>query len=211
MHSSISSSNVSSQEFRARGLSILLAERDRRLIRAKSLEDLEAARDRCRTLAGFVREAWHVLEPTTRYVHDWHHDVISEHLEAIHPGEITRLQINQPPGTAKSFFASVCFNAWEWGPGGKPGLRYLTTAYMEKWARTHARKTRDLVTSEWYRTLWPNVALVRDNEMDFENTSRGVRTGKGLEHVRASPQPRPNLPRPRESTVTERLSLACVG
>jgi hypothetical protein len=153
-----------------------VAERDRRLIRAKSLEDLEAIRGRCRTLAGFVREAWHVLEPTTRYVHDWHHDVISEHLEAIHRGEITRLQINQPPGTAKSFFASVCFNAWEWGPGSKPGMRYLTTAYMEKWARTHARKTRDLVTSEWYRTLWPNVALVRDNEMDFENTSRGART-----------------------------------
>src|SRR6201999_3319473 len=78
--------------------------------------------------------------------------------------------------TAKRFFASGCFNAWEWGPGGTPGVRYLTTAYMEKWGRTHARKTRDLVTSRWYRTLWPHVALVRDNEMDFENTSRGART-----------------------------------
>jgi hypothetical protein len=133
--------------------------------------EVEAARERCMALSGFVRDAWHVLEPTTHYVHDWHHDAISEHLEAIHKGDITRLQINQPPGTAKSFFASVCFNAWEWGPGGKPGMRYLTTAYMERWARTHARKTRDLVTSPWYQSLWPNVALVRDSE----NTLKGVR------------------------------------
>jgi hypothetical protein len=142
------------------------------LVRARSLEEVEAARERCKTLAGFVREAWHVLEPTTHYVHDWHHDAISEHLEAIHRGEITRLQINQPPGTAKSFFASVCFNAWEWGPGGRPGMRYLTTAYMEKWARTHARKTRDLITSDWYRALWPNVVLVGRGSRHLQGVQR---------------------------------------
>src|ERR1700678_2904281 len=35
-----------------------------------------AIRARCQTLAGFVREAWHVLEPNARYVHNWHIDVI---------------------------------------------------------------------------------------------------------------------------------------
>jgi predicted phage terminase large subunit-like protein len=34
---------------------------------------------------------------------------------------------------------------------------------------------RDLVQSEWYRTLWPHVVLMRDNEIDFENTARGGR------------------------------------
>lgn len=133
-------------------------------------------RDRCKTLVGFVREAWQVLEPSTPYIAGWHHDAICAHLEAIHRKEISRLQINQPPGTMKSLVASVMFQAWEWGPAGAPGLRYLTTSYMEKYARRDSRKTRDLVLSEWYQTLWPNVVLVRDNETDFENTARGTRS-----------------------------------
>jgi len=78
--------------------------------------------------------------------------------------------------THNSLFASVMFHAWEWGPGGTPGMRYLTTSYMEKYARRDSRKTRDLIASEWYQTLWPNVVLVRDNETDFENTAKGVRS-----------------------------------
>lgn len=156
----------------------LLAERERRRNSAKTLEDIEATRERCKTLIGFVREAWHALEPAARYIHSWHHDAICEHLEAIHRGQITRLQINQPPRTLKSQIASILFNAWEWGPAGSPGIRYLTTAYAETWARTHARKTRDLVQSEWFRAHWPNVYLVRDSETDFENNYGGIRLAK---------------------------------
>ena len=137
--------------------------------------DAEGIRERCQTLVGFVREAWHVLEPTTPSVHGWHHDAICEHLEAITKRQITRLQINQPPGTMKSLVASVLWEAWEWGPAGMPGLRYLTTSYTETYARRDSRRMRDLVLSEWYQALWPNVVLTRDNEMDFENTARGGR------------------------------------
>lgn len=135
----------------------------------------EAIRERCKTLSGFVREAWHVLEPTTTYIYGWHHAAICEHLEAITNRQITRLQINQPPGTMKSLIASVLWEAWEWGPAGQPGLRYLTTSYTESYARRDSRKMRDLVQSEWYRALWPEVVLTRDNETDFENTAKGGR------------------------------------
>ena len=176
MHSSISSSTDFSKALRQRALPELLAERVRRRNYSKSLEDVEATRERSKRLIGFLQEAWHVLEPTTAYVHDWHHDIIAEHLEAVHRGEITRLQINQPPGTMKSLMASVYFaGPWEWGPAGSPGLRYLTTAYMEQWARSHSRKARDLITSDWYRQHWPQVVLLRDSETDFENTIRGAR------------------------------------
>lgn len=143
--------------------------------RLRLAQDAEEIRERCKTLAGFVREAWPVLEPTTPYVHGWHIDAISEHLEAIHRKQITRLQVNQPPGTMKSLTASVLFHAWEWGPGEMPGVRYLTTSYKEGYARRDSRKSRDLIQSEWYRTLWPDIELVRDNETDFENTHRGSR------------------------------------
>lgn len=142
----------------------------------KTQEEIEATRERCKRLSGFMREAWRVLEPTAPYVHDWHHDVIAEHLEAVHRGEITRLQINQPPGTMKSTIASVCFaSPWEWGPANAPGTRYLTTSYTEQYARRDARKARDLIRSEWYRLHWPDVLLERDSETDFENSRKGVR------------------------------------
>ena len=160
-------------------LTEIQAERLRRRLEAERLHlerDADEIRERCRTLVGFVKEAWHVLEPQTPYIHGWHHDAICAHLEAIHRKEISRLQINEPPGCMKSLVASVMFQAWEWGPAGTPGIRYLTTSYMEKYARRDSRKTRDLVLSEWYQTLWPNVILIRDNETDFENTSKGTRT-----------------------------------
>ena len=77
--------------------------------------------------------------------------------------------------THNSLIASVLWETWEWGPAGKPGLRYLTTSYKEAYARRDSRKHRDLVQSEWYRTLWPHVVLERDNEVDFENTFKGAR------------------------------------
>ena len=147
--------------------------RDREMI-ARSADEI---RERCRTLSGFVREAWHVLEPLTRYVHNWHIDAICAHLEAITGGGFNRLMINQPPGTMKSLVASVFWQAWEWGPANLPGLRYLTTSYVDTYVRRDCRKARDLVQSEWYRTLWPHVVLERDNEADFENTARGGRRG----------------------------------
>jgi len=90
-------------------------------------------------------------------------------------GEIQRLIINQPPGTMKSLTVSVLFQAWEWGPMNTPGLRYLTTSYREDWARRDSRKTRDLIQSEWYQTLYPYIRLTRDGETDFENTFLGNR------------------------------------
>src|SRR5262249_31655898 len=63
--------------------------------------------------------------------------------------------------------------AWEWTFA--PGQRFFTTSYTETYARRDSRKTRDLILSEWYRTLWPSIVLERDNETDFENTMKGYR------------------------------------
>lgn len=136
-------------------------------------ERLDETREQCKTFRGFVRAAWHVLEPTTRFIHSWHNDAIADHMEAVHRGEIQRLQINQPPGTMKSLTASVMFPAWEWTLA--PGIRYLTTSYKEDYARRDSRRHRDLVLHEWYQAHWPHVQLARDNEMDFETTARGGR------------------------------------
>jgi hypothetical protein len=157
----------------------LKAEQARRQRAAQSRLDtltrLDEIRANCLKFAGFIREAWTQLEPTARYKPNWHHDAIGEHLEAVSRGEIKRLIVNQPPGTMKSLTVSVLFQCWEWGPMNCPGLRYLTTSYREDWARRDSRKSRDLIQSEWYQTLWPYIRLTRDGETDFENTFLGNR------------------------------------
>src|SRR5579862_8011461 len=82
----------------------------RRLTEAERLRlarEANEIRERCKTLVGFIREAWQVLEPTADYVHGWHIDAKADHLTAISLGQLTRLQINEPPGCMKSLVVSV--------------------------------------------------------------------------------------------------------
>lgn len=161
-------------------LAEIRAERDRRTTqreRDRLTKDAEAIRARCQTLAGFVGEAWHVLEPNARYIHNWHIDAICQHLEAVTDGRINRLLINVPPGSMKSLLVSVLWQAWEWGPRGLRSLRYLSTAFNDGPVNRDTRKTRDLILSEWYQSLWPEVALTRRGETSFANSSTGTREG----------------------------------
>ena len=151
--------------------------------RHKLATDAERIRSRCQTLAGFVREAWHVLEPTQPYIHGWHIDAICSHLEAITNGTFlemglsNRLLINVPPGTMKSLLVSVLWPAWEWGPMAMPGMRYLSTSYSDSYVKRDSRRMRDLIKSEWYQSLWPEVHLSREGESSFANDKTGFREG----------------------------------
>ena len=172
----MSSSN--SSQAASQALQAIRAEQARRAAerrdKAAMLARAAETRERCKSLKQFIREAWHVLEPDTPYVHGWHIDCVAEHLEAVHRGELTRLAINEPPGCMKSLEASVMFGAWEWGPGGAPWLRYFTTSYREDYALRDARKMKQIVESDWYQAHWP-VKLTRGGEGDYENDRKGSR------------------------------------
>jgi predicted phage terminase large subunit-like protein len=56
-------------------------------------------------------------------------------------------------------------------------MRYLTTAFNENPVKRDTRKCRDLILSEWYQSLWPEVSLVRTGEMSFANSGTGTREG----------------------------------
>jgi predicted phage terminase large subunit-like protein len=142
------------------------------------------SREKCkRSLAEFVRQAWHVVEPGAPYIHGWHVDFICAHLEAITDGEeidgkpYNRLLINIPPGFMKSLLLNVFWPAWEWGPCNMPHLRYLCAAHSLDLSIRDATKMRRLVTSEWYQKRWPHVQLSGDQNQKtkFENTQMGFR------------------------------------
>lgn len=141
----------------------------------RTRENAEAIRARCVTLAGFFREAWKVLEPSTPLVWNWHLDAICEHLEAITFGRMTpRLIINISPGSSKSLIVSVMWHAWMWGPCGMRAKRFVGTSFDIKVATRDARKARDLMNSEWFQTLWP-ISFTRNAEDNFANADTGSR------------------------------------
>lgn len=129
-----------------------------------------------RSLADFVRQAWHVLEPGQPYAHGWHIDAICEHLEAVTNGDITRLLINVPPGTMKSMLVGVFWPAWEWGPKGKASNRIISASHEMGLSVRDARRMRLLITSEWFQSRWPMKMVSDQNQKTyFENDSTGWR------------------------------------
>lgn len=142
-------------------------------------EAIHSTRARCRTLSEFVKSAWPILEPETPLHWGPANEAIAMHLEAITAGVITRLLINVPPGFMKSLLTSVFWPAWEWGPCGKPGGRWLTTSYKEDLAKRDATKMRTLVLSPWFQLHWP-IALERGGESSFENQAKGWRKASAI-------------------------------
>lgn len=138
---------------------------------------LAIEREACRrSLAEFVRCAWHVVEPGQPYVHGWHIDAVAEHLEAVTAGDITRLYIAVPPGSMKSLLVSVFWPAWEWGAKALSHTRVVATSHSERLAIRDNLRCRRLIQSEWYQRLWPTPLTGDQNaKTKFENTSTGFR------------------------------------
>src|ERR1700693_2964908 len=72
----------------------------------------------------YIREAWHVVEPSTVYLENWHIDLIAEYLEAVTAAQIKRLLINKPPRYAKSTCVSIMWPTWVWAREPFPGKPY---------------------------------------------------------------------------------------
>src|SRR5574341_280782 len=124
--------------------------------------------------AGFVKAAWPHLKPEIPYMHNWHIDVICEHLAAVSHGEIKRLQIWLPPQSMKSLLASVCWPAWEWTFA--PGISYWTASYSTDLSGRNSFMSLQLMRSHWYQERWGDrFEFVRDAEHFFVNDRGGLR------------------------------------
>ena len=124
------------------------------------------------SLRRFVEEAWPVLEPEAPFLPNWHVDAICEHLEAIAVGDLRRLIINVPPGSAKSMIVSVLWPAWMWS--WRPGWRSLFSSYDMQLALRDSVKSRMVLTSGWYRDVFrpPWIFTTDQNVKGYYRNSR---------------------------------------
>lgn len=142
--------------------------------RAERSGELDAIRERCGTLPGFIREAWHIIEPAKPLIWGWALDAMADHLQAVSDGDIRDLLMNVPPGFMKSQMTTVYWPAFEWGVLGRPAERYLGASYEKGLAERNVGWLKDLVTSDWYQDLWPAITLIGQGASDeFHLTSTG--------------------------------------
>jgi hypothetical protein len=146
------------------------------LLRSPRLRD-EIARERAtRSLRAFVRQAWHVVEPSTPFVPGFHIDAICDHLEAITRGQLRNLIINVPPRHMKSLLVCVFWPAWDWIL--HPERRWLYSSYGAPLSTRDSLKCRRLIESPWYRDRWGHIVSLTGDQnakMRYDNTRPGYR------------------------------------
>src|SRR6056300_1951367 len=107
----------------------------------------------------FMPFAHHVYE---NFIEGRHHRIIAEKLERVARGELKRLIINMPPRHSKSEFASFLFPAWFMGRD--PKKKIIQATHTTELAVNFGRKTKNLIESDEFREIFPEVKLAADSK-----------------------------------------------
>lgn len=100
-----------------------------------------------------------------RYSPNWHHETVAkelEHIEAFGDRDYKILVIDEPPRHGKSQQISIDFPAWFLGRNAEKEI--ITSAYSGELAQDFGGKTREKVSSEAYKIIFPEVELKEDEQ-----------------------------------------------
>ena len=156
---------------------VLLAE----LEKLAELKKRKLAQDK---FLAFVKEVW----PT--FIAGRHHAKMADAFERVARGECKRLIINMPPRHTKSEFASYLLPAWFLGK--YPHKKIIQCSHTAELAVGFGRKVRNLVDTDAYKAIFPDLALASDSKAAGRwNTNKqgdyfaigigGAVTGKGAD------------------------------
>jgi hypothetical protein len=124
--------------------------------------------------ATFASRCFYDLNPQAELFINWHIEVIAAKLTAVRQGQIRRLIINLPQRHLKSLLTSVAFPAW--CLGHDPSAQLLRVSYAQDLADKLARDCRSIMTSRWYRRIFPTrPAAHRQAVQEFVTTRQGYR------------------------------------
>ena len=113
--------------------------------------------DACRdSFMEYIRYIW------PGFIEGEHHRVISKRLTAVAKGELKRVIINMPPRHTKSEFASIYFPSWMMGL--QPDLKIMQTTHTADLSINFGRKVRNLMDTEEYAKIFPDVNLAADSK-----------------------------------------------
>lgn len=132
-------------------------------LRLAQLDKQESCRQ---NFLDFTKAVW------PEFISGRHHRIIAEKLERVASGELKRLIINMAPRHTKSEFASFLFPAWMMGKN--PSMKIIQATHTTELAVNFGRKTKNLIDSDDYKEIFPEVTLASDSKASGRwDTSRG--------------------------------------
>jgi predicted phage terminase large subunit-like protein len=123
------------------------------------LNELDKSKERERSqndFLEFVKSQW------PAFIEGEHHRIMSEAFAKVSRGECKRMIINMAPRHTKSEFASYMLPAWFMG--NFPNKKIIQCSNTAELAVGFGRKVRNLVGSEDYRKVFPDVDLQADSK-----------------------------------------------
>lgn len=118
-----------------------------------------------------------------------HHRLLVQKLEAIERGEIRRLMVFMPPGSAKSTYASVIFPVWYMGRRKRRNV--IVATYASDLARKIGRRARSILKQSVYEevfgcSLSPDSSAADEWALTNENEFMGGGILSGITGNRAA-------------------------
>jgi len=146
----------------------------------------------------FVKKCFNSLESQTKYIHNWHINLISEYLMDCTSGKIKRLDVNIPPRFLKSFIMSICYPMWVMG--NNPTKKLACISYSASLSIKMSNDCRSIANQSWYKQCFPlfsldskeNTSATMDTQKEFVTTLGGGRlatsvggsiTGRGFDEI----------------------------
>jgi len=120
------------------------------------------------SLYDFLQMFWNEVSED-RFKDNWHVKYLCNELEKI-AWRVARNQvkendliINIPPGTTKTIICSIMFPAWCWSQDWY-WMRFICASYSDRLALESAEKSRDLIRSDKFQALFPNLMIKEDKD-----------------------------------------------
>ena len=115
------------------------------------------SRENCQeNFMDFTHKVW------PNFIDGEHHAKMAAAFERVARGECKRLIINMPPRHTKSEFASYLLPAWFLGK--YPQKKVIQTSHTAELAVGFGRKVRNLVDSDVYKSIFPELGLQADSK-----------------------------------------------
>lgn len=137
--------------------------------------------DECRqSFYYFLQTFWGVIIPEVP-VFNWHIKYLCDELQKLSYYIVNRMPkpydiiINIPPGSTKSTIVTIMWHPWLWTQDAR--LRVISNSYSGDLSLEHASKSKDIITSDLYRLLFPEVMIRHDKsgKGSYENIKGGAR------------------------------------
>lgn len=174
-----------------------------------------------RRFYNFFVLCWNVVWPNIEFEDAWYYEILCDELQRqairISEGQEKKYDIiiNVPPRTAKSTLVVIAFNAWVWI--NFPSQKFLTASHADSLSIEHAVRTRRLIQSDWYQSLFGgfyNLLWDQNVKSFFENDKGGYRIaasvgsqpiGKGGDYIMVDD---PHSPR---QALSEAFRATCIS